>query len=1173
MPIPHSTRFLPVCTGLFLFGLAAANGQDSRGTIAGRVADALDAGIPKVKVTITNVETAVDTVLETNDRGAYVAPLLIPGSYRIAAEHPGFRRFSRTGVTLSVNDNLQIDIRLQLGDVTQTVDVVDSSGLIETADASMGIVMSTKELTELPIAQGNPYLLIALAPGTTFEGDQTLNRPYEPTHIVDYSMSGSVSGTTDITLDGVSNTSKGGNGRVAAGYVPPVDAIGEVQIQTSSFDARTGQSSGGLVNISLRSGTNRLHGNATYTKMRPEWWANNFFANRAGIGRGDFTYNRWSGSLSGPVVIPKLYNGRNKTFFMWAYEGLKDRRPRGGSTNLTVPTPALRAGDFSELLGLGANYQIYDPATRRRETGSSTRYRQDGFPGNLIPASRFNPVSLKVLDFIAQPINSGSTADHRNNFPQPNLTESANYYTHTARIDHNFTPHNRLFVRGNGYVRNTWRQDYFETRATGLTEQYHPISGSVDDVHAFSPTFVLNLRYGYTRFTRETIPLRGRNFDLTTLGFPKALNDAITADQREFPVFNISNFFSTLNTGEARFMDTHSVVAALTKLRGTHSIDFGMEARAYRQNKYNGNSMRSGRYNFDSTWTRGPLDNSTAAPIGQEFAAFLLGLPAASSLLARNADFAEQSTVWAGYVQDNWRARRNVTVTVGLRYELEGPLAERYGRSVRAFDFDTALPIEAQAKAAYEASYAANPTLELPPGEFKVRGGLVFAGVNGQPRELWNRDANNFMPRVGLAWSLAPGTVFRAGYGVYFNGLGLRRTDVLQNGFERNTSFVPTRDSGLSFYSTLSNPFPDGILAPTGSASGVMTDVGNTVEFFDPNPVAGYNQRWQASLQRQFGRSTLVEAAYVGNRSTKMEVDRDLNFIGNDQLSRSPFFDQARVNYLAANIANPFARLEGVNGTLGSNNTISRENLLKPYPQFSALNTTVYQGYAWYHSLQLRATRRFSSSLGLNASYTWAKNMLATGFLNPGDSVPYESLSAADRKQRVTLATICELPFGKRRRWLASAPKAVNAVIGGWQLSVIYIYQSGIPLTWGDAVFFGKSEDIVNGPHTAEQWFNTGAGFTRNTATRPASYHYRTWPFRFSNVRGPAMNNVDASVNKKWRLNEKGADLQLRGEALNAFNRTMFANPNTDQFNTLFGQSTATANYQRQVQVVLRLSF
>lgn len=1163
-------RLLLVC----LFSLSLAVSQDSRGTISGRVSDPQNAGVAGAKVTVANVNTGVSLRLDTNDKGVYTAPLLIPGKYQVGVEHSGFKRASRNNIVLSVGDDLQIDITLELGSTTESITVTESAAVLESATASIGMVLGNKELTELPIAHGNPYQLIALAPGTTFEGDPTLNRPYEPTHIVDYSMSGSISGTTDITLDGVSNTSKGsGAGRVAAGYVPPVDAIGEMRVETSSFDARTAQSSGGVVNISLRSGTNKLHASGAFTKMQPEWFANNFFANRSGLGRGDFDYNRWSASLSGPVVIPHLYNGRNRTFFMWAYEQLSDQRPRGGSTNLTVPTPAQRKGDFSELLAIGSNYQIYDPFTRQRQPGSTTRYQQNPFPGNIIPASLLNPVALKVLTYVPLPIDQGTTVDRRNNYPQPNLAETARYFTHTVRVDQNFKSGDRFFVRGNGYVRDTSRNDYFRTQATGLREQYHPIGGSLDYVHMFSGSMVMNLRYGYTRFTRQTDPVHGRGFDLTSLGFPKALNDSISEEFREFPVFNINGYFTTLSTGEARFMDTHTAVAAVTKLRGSHTLDWGFEYRAYRQNKYNGSTTRSGSYVFDTTWTRGPLDNSTSAPFGQGMAAFLLGLPATSSLIARNADYAEQSTAWMGYIQDNWRVRQNLTINFGVRYELEGPLTERYARTIRDFDAAAELPIEAAAKAAYTAGYDANPTTALPPSQFRVRGGLVFAGVNGRSRELWNRDWNNIAPRVGVAWTFSRNTVFRTGYGIYFGGLGTRRTDVAQNGFERNTNVIPTRDSGLSFYGTLSNPFPDGILEPVGNTLGSMTDVGNGVTYFNPNPIASYNQRWQASLQRQFGRGTLVEAAYVGNRSTKLEVDRDLNVVGNSNLSRSPFFDQQLVNYLSANITNPFRGLPGVNGSLGSNNTVTRETLLKPFPQFSSVSTETYQAYSWYHSLQIRATRRFSNRLGVNGSYTWSKNMLANAFLNPADPVPYRSLSGADRRHRFTVATTYQLPFGRGASLLRNAPRALDAAIGGWQLSTIYIYQSGIPLSWGDVVFFGNSEDIPNGPHTVEQWFNTGAGFTRDTATRPASYHYRTWPFRFGNVRGPAMSNVDLSVSKRWRLNERGAEVRLQGDALNAFNHPLFANPSTDQFATTFGQITSTANYPRQIQAMLRVTF
>ena len=506
-----------------------------------------------------------------------------------------------------------------------------------------------------------------------------------------------------------------------------------------------------------------------------------------------------------------------------------------------------------------------------------------------------------------------------------------------------------------------------------------------------------------------------------------------------------------------------------------------------------------------------------------------------------------------------------------MRYELEGPLTERYSRSVRDFDSSVALPIEAAAQAAYAASYASNPTPELPPSQFRVRGGLLFASVNGQPRELWNRDSNNFGPRVGVAWTVARNTVLRSGYGIYFGALGYRRTDVQQNGFERSTSLIPTKDSGLSFYSTLSNPFPDGILTPVGASLGPMTDVGNSINFFNPNPVADYNQRWQMSIQRQFGRSTMVEAAYVGNRSSKLEIDRDLNVVGNQNLSRSPFYDPAVVNYLSANVPNPFRGLPGVNGSLGANNTITRETLLKPFPQFSAVNAETYQGYSWYHSLQMRGSRRIAGTT-LNGTYTWAKNMLANGFLNPADPVPSRTISSADRRHRVTVALLYELPFGKRGRYLRSVPRLVDAAIGGWQISTIYIYQSGQPLTWQDVIFFGDPANIANGPHTAEQWFNTKAGFTTSSSTRPSN-HFRTWPFRFANVRGDALNNVDLSVNKRWRLNEKGADAQLRVDALNAFNHPTFGLPQMDQFNSAFGQITATLNYARQVQVMVRVGF
>jgi hypothetical protein len=294
--------------------------------------------------------------------------------------------------------------------------------------------------------------------------------------------------------------------------------------------------------------------------------------------------------------------------------------------------------------------------------------------------------------------------------------------------------------------------------------------------------------------------------------------------------------------------------------------------------------------------------------------------------------------------------------------------------------------------------------------------------------------------------------------------------------------------------------------------------------------------------------------------------------VGNQLLSRSPVYDQQKVNYLTASIANPFRGLSGVNGTMGANNTISRETLLKPYPQFTAVNTTTYQGYSWYHSLQVRGARRLSRGLNLNASFTWARTMNATSFQNPADSTPYESLSSADRPYRVSASILYQLPFGRRGSLLRTAPRWVDEIIGGWQLSTIIMYQSGAPLAWGDVIFLGDPADIAKGDKTVQRWFNTDAGFTKNSSTRP-SYHYRTWPFYFSNLRRDAMENIDLSINKRWRLNERGTEVQVRGEAINAFNHPMFGAPQMDQFNSAFGQITATANYPRQIQAVFRITF
>jgi hypothetical protein len=1163
-----------------LIGVIPAQAQESRGAIVGQISDQAGSVIPGARVIVTNLETWQSIRLLSNERGNYVAPLLQVGPYRLEVEYPGFRRYIRDQLYVRVNDRLQVDVTLELGEVAQMLEIVSGAPAIEVADSSLGQVVDSRRVTELPIAHGNPYQLITLAPGTSFDGDAKLNRPYEPTHIVSYAISGTRAGASDITLDGVANTALGSNGTVSASYVPPADAIAEFRVQTAPFDARAGQGSGGVVNISLKTGTNIAHGAAYFTKMAPEMMANDFFTNRAALPRTDFTYSRWGGSMTGPALLPRLYDGHGRTFFLWAYEGLTDTRPRAPESAIRLPTREERRGDFSQLLALGASYQVYNPLTRRAVPGG--HYQADAFPGNVIPASLIDGVARRVLDYVPVPFSEGTTADHMNNYPEAaNEPESTRYYNHVGRVDHSIRDDHRFFVRANIYKRRSLAKDYFHSQATGQDQQFLSRGASADDVYMISPSLVLNVRYGYNRFLRQTQPKYGRGLDLTTLGFPRSLNDAISPKDREFPVFSVGGMFTTNNIGEDRNMDTHSLVAAFTKMSGGHSLEFGHEFRAYRHNRYVISTSQSGAYYFDETYTRGPLENSPAAPSGQAMASFLLGLPEPKrSGITRNTSFAEQSTAWMFYFQDRWRVTRKLNLTLGLRYELEGPMTERYNRSVRGLDSTALLPQSDAARAAYEELYAVTPTPELPPDSFVLRGGLTFAGVGGMmPRTLWERIGTNLMPRIGIAYSLDAKTAIRSGYGIYFAPLGVRRGDVYQNGFSRSTPMIVTQNN-LDFTATLSGPFPDGILEPLGAAGGILTDIGNNISFFNTRPKAPYMQRWQVSIQREFLRDTVIDVGYVGNRGTRLETETmgstaisagvGLNVVPVEYLSGSPLRDQANIttsSYLGANLTSPFQGLPGM-GSLSASSTITRENLLKPFPQFGTMTSSDNAGYSWYHALQAKLERRYTAGLTLGAVYTWSKFMEGVTYLNAGDVAPFEAVSGQDHKHLVSVSAIYELPLGRGRRLLSGAGKYTDMAVNGWQIQGIYTLQSGSPLLWLDTTMLGSGP--VHGGRNVDRWLATGP-FLTDSALKPQR-HYRSWPLRFSDLRADATNNWDLSAIKKLNINER-ITLQFRGEFLNAFNHPRFKAPNMDPYNRAFGQVSDTSAYPRQIQAGVKVTF
>jgi hypothetical protein len=1164
--------------------------QETRGSIVGRVTDQSGAVIPHATVVVTNKAMGTKNSLVTNEQGFYQAVFLTPGLYRIDVEVQGFKKYTRDDIEVRIADRLEVNIQLTVGAPTETVTVTGETPLLESTTASLGQVIDARRATELPLAHGNPYELIGIAAGLGFTRDPRLDRPYEPTHIVGYSIAGTRANRSDLTIDGAASTATANGNEVIATYPPPGDIIQEFKVQTTTFDASFGQTEGGVTNISIKSGTNALHGTAYFAGLPPAGWgwaANDFYANRLNQKIATFTEKRWGGSAGGPVYIPHLYDGRNKTFFMFGYEGIHDNRPRNDVTNGTVPSALMKKGNFSELLAIGPQYQIYNPFTRRAVAGG--RIQADPFTGNIIPPEMINQVAAKILSYYPDPRFTPVDATGLGNNQDPGLVEAAKYYNWTVKVDHMVSDKQRIFVRGSFYTRNSLYDNYLSNDLlTGDKFYFGAKNGVFDDVYTFSPTTVLDVKFGYSRFIRGDKLPSPTGFDLTTLGFPASYNNAIPADVRRFPIISMTGYQATGPVGcEFRPVEVYSVPVTLSKAQGRHFLKIGMEFRAYRETDNFTGPNQTGSFTFDTTYTRGPLDNSTAAPssFGQSVAALLLGLPTNASFVRRAASYAEQSTSWGFFVQDDWKVHPKLTLNIGLRWEFEGSLTERYNRSASNFDYYAAQPFAAQAIA----NYALNPVAEIPASQFKVQGGLQFAGVNHAPRGVYNTPMHDLMPRFGIAYQLTPKTVLRTGYGIFFGFLGERRGDVIQTGFQRDTNFVPTTDN-INFIGTLSNPFPNGILEPVGAAAGAQTYLGQNlnysiqgqgIAFFNPNPQVSYMQRWQLGIQQELPHGVVVEVAYIGNRGTHIELTRDLNVTPQKYLSKLSVRDTAVINYLTANVTNPFygaAWPAGATSTF-TGTTIARERLMRPFPQFGTVSTTTNEGYSWYHGGELKVEKRFSSGYSVVLNYTRSKAMQAIDLLNTDDPRPTEMISDLDTPNRLSLSALLEFPFGPGHLFQVTTNPVLSRFVDGWQLSPIYTYQSGVPINFGTDFFFNGDPTTIALPadqRTVTRWFNT-SGFVTASTLQPAN-HVRTMPLRWPGVRYQSMSNWDFSLIKNTKLTE-GKSIQFKIEALNAFNHpllnngtvTATVNPTSTAFGSTVGKNMG--NYARRFQLGLKFVF
>jgi len=1194
--------------------------------IFGRVTDAQAAPVPKATLVVTNTDTNVNMTVQSNESGYYEANLLLAGHYQVTAEAAGFARALRKGIELNVSQRIPINFSLQIGSVSETLTVNEEAPLIETNSVSSGRVVDNRSINELPVARNNPVLLAAFTPGVQVRGGYrtTSHRSasivttvmFTPGNVGGRSLTDS---SNDYLMDGMPNV--GFNRRIA--FMPHTDAIQEFKVETSNLDPSVGFSSGISMSLMTKAGTNAYHGVATWQHMQQRWNATPFFIKQAyyrniaaseAAGNGTLAgqlrgqnpqapgrTNDYSISFGGPVVIPKLINGRSKLFFFINYNGTKERLTETTSNiNVTVPTLLNRAGNFSDLLAVDpTRYQIYDPLTIARDPARPTNYIRQPFAGNVIPANRMiNPMQKRYDSLLPTPNNNPTNPRQEplNNYIATAMPWMFNFVALSNRIDYQLSNNHRFFGRWNYHNYKEDRSDWTYETLRGLSSvdlERGTRAAMLDWVYTPTASTFFDFAFSANESKEGQLGTVPKEYDATDAGLPAYLA-AKAGDESHLPVVTPAGYRSlsrgyTITSKSALY----GARATVTHIRNTHTFSGGFQMRQYFRTG-GGGGLTSGSFAFDNSFTRRNDDLLTpAGSIGHSWASFLLGLP--SSMQAEtNASYAVHTPAFAWHAQDTWRLSPRLTLILGLRFEYEGGLTERYNRALADFDPSLELPITSAARAAY----ASNPVAELPAGSFNVRGGTVYAGSTPGGRNIWQSQLM-FLPRLGVAYQLGSRTVIRAGYGVFYDSLNASYLTPNQFGFSRVTSTNLTNDFGANWLtgnpragvSPLADPFPvraDGTRfdSPVANAMGSMAFVGRAFAYSNYGIERARNQRWRIGFQRQFGSKDLIEVAYTGNYGDHTYVARNTNALPSQYWATGNVRNDAAASSMNQNVPNPlrlsnFASLATTHpaayqqmSTLSyfTSATIQKHQLLRPYPQMSGLTDSFASvGDVTAHSLEVTYTKRLSHGVNINAGYTRLNAQTADIFVNEFDASPTRRPSVYGAPNRFTATTVVDLPFGKGRQLANSG--WISKLTGGFQVGVTYEYQTGTPIDFPNLFYYGnKLDDIANGPRTIGQWFNT-ADFERTSARAPGAYHARVFPTRLNSVRGPSMNDWNANAQREFTITERFR-LQFRFDALNLMNHTIFSNPDANPVATTFGSITSTTEApNRYLQFQMRLRF
>jgi hypothetical protein len=1149
--------------------------QESRGTISGTVTDAQGAAIPKAKIVATEKRTGVKTNAVSEDTGAYNIPFLALGEYELTAEAEGFKKFIRSGITLSTGEHPVIDIRMEVGALTEQVTISAEAPILVTANPSLGQVITTAEVDDVPVNGRTPMMLDKLALGVVDLFEPGPVRPFDNGAPNQMSIGGAPSGHNEVLLNGSPNAGLSNN----MAYSPMQDAVSEVRVNVFDMDASSGHAMGGAVNLITKGGTNELHGSAYIFNQTSVVDANSFFNNAKNVSRPLYHQNQYGGTAGGPVYLPKVFNGKNKVFWFFGYEGMRDSDPAaspletGNPENYaTVPTQAERSGDFSALLNLKTNAAtIYDPSSG---VLSGTQVSRTPFPNNTIPSSLINPIAKNYLQYFPLP-NSGGLVDGRQNYVLSTI-DSDGYDNELGRMDVNFSDKNRLSFDARHNYRAQNKNQFFDNPATGNFLYRINQGATLDDTYTLTPTTVADIRASWTRYQEHHFAPADA-VDPTSLGFPSYIGG-----NAEFKTMPYISFNSTSVSAGARatfeplgyngdgtnYADVMQLFGQVVKLHGNHSLKTGVDVRQNRLSAFSfGNP--SGTYGFKGDWVNSPAVSNTTV-FGQDFAQFLLGIPSSGSL-----DLNTQSTVQGKYlalfVNDDWRVKSNLTLTLGVRFDHDFPEFERWNRTVTGFDPSAVSPISASAAAAY----AANPNSLLPASQFKAVGGLTFPTPGNSA--VYNTNSKIFSPRVGFAWTppvWSKKTVIRGGFGVFVDPM-YPLPNPNQFGFSQQTTIPLPSPLLPPVLSTLSNPFPNGFLQPAGSSKGAATYLGQNISFVDPNLRNPYGMRWELSIQRQLPGQMVFEVAYVGSHNLHEFINTNIDYIPRQYLSTSLIRDTTFYNTMTGNVPNPFKGLiPSVSSFNGS--TIALQQLLAVYPQFPLNNITLQDnpaGSAYFQSVNVRLQKRYGNGLVLLNNFMYNRMEDRLAYLNPTDPAPAKMISDISRPLRNVMTATYQLPIGRGRK-INLRSRLTDSLVGGWQLSGVYTLQSGKPLSWGNYIYFGGPLHY-NSRIPAGQDFTTATMFDTTqfdiVSNQQPVDNIQYFQIRYNNLRRDATDQIDVSLDKNFHLGNETRRLQVRFEAYNLTNHVTFDVAATSPTATGFGTIGAQANTPRRIETALRL--